>query len=439
LPPTVRYMSGMAVKHLTVLARIRRHSLKVGVILAGFAAMSGLLVVQNQREASAEQGFQAARAALLAEESHATTDGLGADEFSDVVRQEKDLSSRTAPSAGPLSSEARIDFFSSQRHQEVRLRHALISQERQARAVARATAAELAARAASLVARGRELGVDADLLAAPATLVAAGSADLSAAVSVRDFRHVVSELKASTEQLAMLSAEQEASNAQIANFVSLAAAADNGDPGLAAAAASAILAQTQTDLLTARLFRMDVSIIDSRVQKLALKLPTMHEAKDLDQITGALTLQDHLLQQAMSANLPEKALTISLNEQVLRAFEHGHQVFWTYVTTGRPGLETVTGTFKVYWKVAPWIFHSPWPKGSPYWYPDSKSNLVMWFYSGYAIHDAPWRAYYGPGTQFAHYDPLGENVGTHGCVNVPHQNMVWLWNWTPTSTPVVVY
>jgi lipoprotein-anchoring transpeptidase ErfK/SrfK len=165
----------------------------------------------------------------------------------------------------------------------------------------------------------------------------------------------------------------------------------------------------------------------------------MHEAKDLEQVTGALMLQDHLLQQAMSANLPEKALTISLKEQVLRAFEHGHQVFWTYVTTGRPGLETVTGTFKVYWKVAPWIFHSPWPKGSPYWYPDSKSNLVMWFYSGYAIHDAPWRAYYGPGTQFAHYDPLGENVGTHGCVNVPHQNMVWLWNWTPTSTPVIVY
>jgi len=429
----------MAAGHLTALARVRRHSLNVGVILAGFAAMSGLLVVQNQREASAEQGFQAARAVVLAEESHATTDGLGANEFSDLVRQEKDLPNRTAPSAGPLSSEARIDFYANQRHQEVRLRDALISRERHARALARATAAELAARAASEVARARELGVDDDLLAAPAALVAKGSADLTAAVSVRDFRHVVSELKASTEQLAMLTAEQEATNAQIANFVSLAAAADNGDPGLAAVAASASLAQTQTDLLTARLFQMDVSIIDSRVQKLSLKLPTLHAAKDLEQITGALTLQDHLLQQAMSANLPEKALTISLKEQVLRAFEHGHQVFWTFVTTGRPGLETVTGTFKVYWKVSPWIFHSPWPKGSPYWYPDSKSNLVMWFYSGYAIHDAPWRAYYGPGTQFAHYDPLGEDVGTHGCVNVPHQNMVWLWNWTPTGTPVVVY
>jgi len=429
----------MAATHLGALASLRRHSRKVGVVLAGFAAMSGLLLLQNQREANAEQGFHATRALVLAEESHASINGLGADEFSDLVRQENDLSHRTAPSAGPISSQARIDFYLSQQQQEVRLRDALISREHQARAAAQATAAELAARAASQVARARELGVDTDVLAAPATLVATGSADLSAAVSVRDFRHVVSELKASTEQLAMLTAEQEASNAQIASFVSLAAAADNGDPGLAAAAASAILAQTQTDLLTARLFQMDVSIIDSRVQKLALTMPTKHAAKDLEQITGALTLQDHLLQQAMSANLPDKALTISLKEQVLRAFEHGHQVFWTYVTTGRPGLETVTGTFKVYWKVSPWIFHSPWPKGSPYWYPDSKSNLVMWFYSGYAIHDAPWRAYYGPGTQFTHYDPLGENVGTHGCVNVPHQNMVWLWNWTPTGTPVVVY
>ncbi len=429
----------MAARLRTALARVRRHSLKVGVILAGFAAMSGLLVVQNQREASAQQGFQTARAVVLAEESHAITDGLGADEFSDLVRQEKDLSNRTAPSAGPLSSEARIDFYVSQQHQEGRLRDALISRERQARALAQATARELAARAASEVARGRQLGVDDDLLAVPAALVATSSADLTAAVSVLDFRHVVSKLKMSTQQLAMLIAEQEANNTQIASFVSLAAAADNGDPGLAAVAASASLAQTQTDLLTARLFQMDVSIIDSRVQKLSLKLPTLHAAKDLEQITGALTLQDHLLQQAMSANLPEKALTISLKEQVLRAFEHGHQVFWTYVTTGRPGLETVTGTFNVYWKVSPWIFHSPWPKGSPYWYPDSKSNLVMWFYSGYAIHDAPWRAYYGPGTQFTHYDPLGEDVGTHGCVNVPHQNMVWLWNWTPTGTPVVVY
>jgi lipoprotein-anchoring transpeptidase ErfK/SrfK len=141
----------------------------------------------------------------------------------------------------------------------------------------------------------------------------------------------------------------------------------------------------------------------------------------------------------MAQTLPEKALTISLSEQVIRAYDHGQQVFWSYVTTGRPGLETDPGSFKVYWKVSPWTMHSPWPKGSPYWYPDSKVKMVMWFNGGDGIHDASWRSRYGPGTNGPHYDPTGEDTGTHGCVNVPYGNMVWLWNWTPTGTPVIVY
>src|SRR5437762_3394633 len=144
-------------------------------------------------------------------------------------------------------------------------------------------------------------------------------------------------------------------------------------------------------------------------------------------------------QTAMTKSRPEKAITLSLKEQVIRAYSHSHQVFWTYVTTGRPGLETDAGSFKVYWKVSPWTMHSPWPKGSPYWYPDSKVQMVMWFNGGDGIHDASWRSRYGPGTNGPHYDPTGEDTGTHGCVNVPWSNMVWLWNWTPTGTPVIVY
>ena len=180
---------------------------------------------------------------------------------------------------------------------------------------------------------------------------------------------------------------------------------------------------------------MDVAIVDVHVQKLATQLGSATAVADLEQINGGLSVQDKVLQTAMSQSLPEKALTISLKEQVIRAYSHGQQVFWSYVTTGRPGLETDPGNFKVYWKVSPWTMHSPWPKGSPYWYPDSKVKMVMWFNGGDGIHDAYWRAYYGPGTEYPHYDPYGENNGTHGCVNVPYSNMVWLWNWTPTGTP----
>src|SRR5438270_5001797 len=77
--------------------------------------------------------------------------------------------------------------------------------------------------------------------------------------------------------------------------------------------------------------------------------------------------------------------------------------------------------------------HSPWPKGSPYWYPDSKVKMVMWFNGGDGIHDASWRSRYGPGTNGPHYDPTGEDTGTHGCVNVPYSNMVWLWTGRPPA------
>jgi lipoprotein-anchoring transpeptidase ErfK/SrfK len=184
---------------------------------------------------------------------------------------------------------------------------------------------------------------------------------------------------------------------------------------------------------------MDASVVDVSVQKLAVRLNNATTAAGLEQVTGGLMVQEKVLNDAMAQTLPEKALTISLSEQVIRAYEHGHQVFWSYVTTGRPGLETDPGSFKVYWKVSPWTMHSPWPKGSPFWYPDSKVKMVMWFNGGDGIHDASWRSRYGPGTNGPHYDPTGEDTGTHGCVNVPYSNMVWLWNWTPTGTPVIVY
>jgi lipoprotein-anchoring transpeptidase ErfK/SrfK len=237
----------------------------------------------------------------------------------------------------------------------------------------------------------------------------------------------------------LISADQQATNKLVAQYVEQAAAQDHGDPALARAGASAALAKVQADLQTARIFQMEVTVIDLHVQKLAGKLSTVTTTADLEQVNGGLQVQGQVLQDAMTRTLPDKALTISLSEQMIRAYDHGNQVFWTYVTTGRPGLETDAGNFKVYWKVSPWTMHSPWPKGSPYWYPDSKVQTVMWFNGGAGIHDAPWRGYFGPGTNVPHWDPLGDNNGSHGCVNVPARNMSWLWNWTPTGTPVIVY
>jgi lipoprotein-anchoring transpeptidase ErfK/SrfK len=138
--------------------------------------------------------------------------------------------------------------------------------------------------------------------------------------------------------------------------------------------------------------------------------------------------------------VPDKVIMVSTEGQVLREYDHGVLVHENYVTTGRPELPTVHGIFHVYLKQTPFEFISPWPAGSPFYYAPSWVRYWMPFIGGYGLHDAPWRKVYGPGTNLPHYstDP-GEPVGSHGCVNIPLQDMIWLWNWAEVGTTVVVY
>jgi lipoprotein-anchoring transpeptidase ErfK/SrfK len=155
----------------------------------------------------------------------------------------------------------------------------------------------------------------------------------------------------------------------------------------------------------------------------------------------AQALADNVQVEArMHAVMPPKAIMVSVAEQALRAYQDGRLVLFTYVTTGRPELPTVTGHFYIYEKVTPWQFTSPWPPGSPYYYPPSWIKYWMPFYSGYGLHDAWWRQHYGPGTNVYGDGPgSGEPTGTHGCVNIPFAQTQWLWNWAPVGTSVVVY
>jgi hypothetical protein len=140
--------------------------------------------------------------------------------------------------------------------------------------------------------------------------------------------------------------------------------------------------------------------------------------------------------------IPDKVILVSAATagQTLRAYEHGLLVHEDYITTGRPELPTPPGIYHVLAKYTPYEMISPWPPGSPFYYPPSWTHFAMLFREGgYFLHDAPWRAIYGPGTNLPHASDPGEPIGTHGCVNLPYPDMVWLWNWTPVGTTVVVY
>ena len=418
---------------------LQRNSLRIGAVLGTFVLVAGFILVQQVREAAAEQDYNAARAQVIAAQARATELGLENSEFSDLQRQELTTASETPPAASAPFNEERIAFFSRVAGQETQIKEQLQTRVDKLLVETRDSAQSAVKQVSTSLQKAKQIGVDDQLLVEFAGVSSKAQIELDNATNVRAYRAVNDELKSRLSKLSLMIADQETTNKLVDQYAAQAAAQNQGDAGKARAGATAALAKVRGDLQTARIFSMDVSIVDVNVQKLAVRLNSATTAAGLEQVAGGLMVQEKVLTDAMAQTLPDKALTISLNDQVIRAYDHGQQVFWSYVTTGRPGLETDPGSFKVYWKVSPWTMHSPWPKGSPFWYPDSKVRFVMWFNGGDGIHDASWRSRYGPGTNGPHYDPTGEDTGTHGCVNVPYSNMVWLWNWTPTGTPVIVY
>jgi len=85
-------------------------------------------------------------------------------------------------------------------------------------------------------------------------------------------------------------------------------------------------------------------------------------------------------------------------------------------------------------------FISPWPFGSPFYYPTSTANYAMeWAQGGYFLHDAPWRGYFGKGANYWHYDPkMGEDPGTHGRIDVPTPAMAQIFSWTIIGTTIQI-
>jgi lipoprotein-anchoring transpeptidase ErfK/SrfK len=123
-----------------------------------------------------------------------------------------------------------------------------------------------------------------------------------------------------------------------------------------------------------------------------------------------------------------KVVVVNVGLQRLYAYENGKTIFPTAVTitTGKYGFETVYGEFAIYLKERMHQMRSPFP-GIYY---DDVVNYWMPFYLGYGLHDAPWRSVYGTQDYSV--------VGSHGCVNMPLNETIILYNWADVGTRVIV-
>ncbi|MEO6890941.1 MAG: L,D-transpeptidase [Ktedonobacteraceae bacterium] len=140
----------------------------------------------------------------------------------------------------------------------------------------------------------------------------------------------------------------------------------------------------------------------------------------------------------------KRVMLISLVEQVMRVYQNGKLLRAFYVTTGRQELPSPPGIWSVQTRQSPVIFKAADPKGSPYWFPDTLIQYaILYHWGGYFIHDAPWRADFGPGTQFPHHDAGGTTAynfdGSHGCINLSEDAAAWVYKHTDWNTAIVIY
>lgn len=140
-------------------------------------------------------------------------------------------------------------------------------------------------------------------------------------------------------------------------------------------------------------------------------------------------------------------IVISLVEQTLRVYQNGKVIKQFDVTTGQYAKPSLPGLWDVDERLSPTEFISDEPESSPYWYPPTPINYAMGYLSseGYFLHDSWWRANYGVGTNFPHYDTGGDELfagnGSHGCINIEESNAQWLYNSSASAvgTPIIIY
>ncbi len=135
---------------------------------------------------------------------------------------------------------------------------------------------------------------------------------------------------------------------------------------------------------------------------------------------------------------------VSLVEQTLRLYEGGKLVRSFLITSGQYDKPSPPGLWQIFVRESPTIFKSSEPKGSAFWYPDTNINFAMEYHEGgYFFHDSWWRADYGPGTNFPHYDSGGDKSfagnGSHGCFNMQENDASWLYKNTTYGASVIVY
>jgi lipoprotein-anchoring transpeptidase ErfK/SrfK len=126
---------------------------------------------------------------------------------------------------------------------------------------------------------------------------------------------------------------------------------------------------------------------------------------------------------ATGAAKAQKAIVVSISQQMLWAYKGDQVVLNSYVSTGRSGFDTPLGSFAVLSKLPS----------------QTMEGVIGGEY--YNVPDVPWVLYFTNGGHALHGTYWHNNFGTpmsHGCINLPMDVAAWLYDWAPLGTPVLV-
>lgn len=405
--------------------RLWPHALLL-LLVAGIAA-AGLLTVVINRAADA---YNTSRVALEQDVRAARTAGFTDDDMRPVVSGLAAMQGTGAPQLGE-----RLSFYQHQKGVADNLRVELVSLEVTRLAAYRSDVDTQAAAAKSVIDQDRTIGVAAGDLAGLQKTLADIVAAQATANTAGELRKLIAAIAPVAAQAADLGKAQAVENTTIdQRMTALKAAHPNDIEAIRKDGQAALVASRNDGTLAGwlKLPQLDGDV--ARVEAASAALA----GADLDQVARAaatIIVRNDSFHTKLAAAMPAKVIEVSLTDQHLWAYEHGKVAFETLVTTGRPQLPTDSGPMSVLSKSSPWKMHSPWPRGSRWWYPDTVVRKVLWFTAtGEGLHDAVWEpnSMYGPGS-----DKI-QSIASHGCIHLPGTTVDWMYDWAPVGTPVIV-
>lgn len=400
------------------------------IVLLAVGALGATRAQQALSEGQAHSSFLAAQTAARSQLQHAGRIGLLPAEIAQYRHQAAMLDALRAPASSLLWDGESASFYDRQVTAYRELAGQIRAAERRVTISTRRVAATRLAALQAKIGAASPLGI---ATAPYAVVLTAARRDLARDGTPAQFRSISSHVSASTAALvAAIGARRQFVNSLLHSAGgTLAGVVSRSDAAVGSVA-------SQLSLLA--LFTQRAGSERATLDRLNAVVHQQKSPFAAAVAESAVEIQARAIGSDFSRTVPAKVILVSTEQQSVVLYQNGNQVFSAPVTTGGPELPTDHGVFHIYLKQTPFVFHSPWPPSSPYYYLPSPVTYWMPFDGGEGLHDAPWRSNFGPGSNFAPTD-LGTGysiLGTHGCVNLPFDAAQFIWDWAPVGTTVVV-